>query len=438
MKAGFSRLEITPPLGVNLSGYFHYRAASEITTPLCVNTVAFSDDDGETAVIVSLDILELMMKDTEVIRNLISEKTGIPKNNIVICCTHTHFGPDVSGVFFPVGDAYVEIFTSKICDSVAIALSDMKSATAYTAKGMAEGISFIREYDLKDPSLGRVPENMIPIGKPDETLGLIKFVREDASDIAIVNFQTHPDVCGEYKFNYDWPGYVREFLESALCDVADGKGVKAICINGAQGDVNHVDIFKKLGGVEHAKHMARVIVGGVLGIYTYAEEIKTDKVFSGYKRIMANTVIPSQEEVELTHRLAKIWGKGTREERNAFNDYVKNNDDLIFKSIATVNRNLVMEGRDPVLPLDVCCIGIGDFALVTFPGEPYTEIGRRTKEASPFKMTMISCCANGSEAYFVTENFPNENPLESRDRFERGTAEKLRDAAIELTEELFK
>ncbi len=436
MKAGFSRLDITPPLGVNLSGYFNYRAASEITTPLYVNTVAFSDDDGRTAVIVSIDILELMMKDTERIRNLISEKTGLAKDNIVLCCTHTHFGPDVSGVFFPVGDAYVEIFTNKICDSVSIALADMKKATAYTAKGKAEGISFIREYKLTDPSLGYIAENMTPIGKPDETLGLIKFVREGASDIAIVNFQTHPDVCGEYKFNYDWPGYVREFLENALRDVADGKGVRSICINGAQGDVNHINIFKKRGGVEHAKHMARVIVGSVLSMYTYAEETKTDKVFGGYKRIMANAVIPSQEEIELSHRLVKIFGMGTKEERHAFDEYVKNND-LLFKSIATVNRNLVMEGRDPVMPLDVCCVGIGDFALVTFPGEPYTAIGTKTKEDSPFKMTMVSCCANGSEAYFVTENFPDENPLESRDRFKRGTAEKLRDAAIELTKELY-
>ncbi len=437
MKAGFSRLDITPPLGVNLSGYFHYRAAFEITTPLYVNTVAFSDDEGTTAAIVSIDIIELMMKDTEKIRDLVSQRTGIAKDNIALCCTHTHFGPDVSGAFFPVGDAYVEMFTNKICDSVAIALADMKEAKAYTAKGKAEGISFIREYKLTDPTKGYVSDNMTPIGEPDESVGLIKFVREGASDIAIVNFQTHPDVCGEYKFNYDWPGYVREFLENALYDVADGKGVKSICINGAQGDVNHIDIFDKHGGVEHAKHMARVIVGSVLGMYTYAEETKTDKVFGGYKRIMANAYIPSDEEVELSHHLAKIYGMGTRDERHAYDDYVKDKD-LLFKSIATVNRNLIMEGRDPVLPLDVCCIGIGEIALVTFPGEPYTDVGRKTKENSPFKMTMVSCCANGSEAYFVTENFPIGDPKESRDRFERGTAERLRDAAIELTNELYK
>ena len=305
MKAGFARLDITPPLGVNLSGYFHYRAASDVTTPLYANAVAFADDNGAKAVIVSVDILELMAKDTDPIRDMISEKTGINRDRIMICCTHTHFGPDVSGVFFPVGDGYKEMFCKKLCDVATLAVADLKDAVAYAAKGKAEGISFIREYKLIDSELGFVPENMIPIGEPDETLGLIKFVREGASDIAIVNFQTHPDVCGEYKFNYDWPGYVRKFLEEALCDVADGKGVSAICINGAQGDVNHVDIFNKRGGDKHAQHMARVIVGGVLGIYTYAEEIKTDKVFGGYKRIMANAVIPSEEEIKLSHELAK-------------------------------------------------------------------------------------------------------------------------------------
>ena len=49
---------------------------------------------------------------------------------------------------------------------------------------------------------------------------------------------------------------------------------------------------------------------------------------------------------------------------------------------------------------------------------------------------MVSCCANGSEAYFPTENFEVTDKFESRDRVERGTAERLRDAAIELTKEL--
>lgn len=441
MKAGFSRLDITPPLGTKLAGYFHLRPAEGITTPLYANAVAFSDDEGDTAVIVTLDILELMMRDTDPIRDLIVERTGLDRDKIMICCTHTHLGPDVSGMLFEPDRVYNEIFYKKICDAVVLAIADLKDAVAYTAKGKAEGISFIRLFRLKDGgtkthATADDPEVMCPVGEPDETLGLVKFVRQGASDIAIVNFQTHPDVVGKLNFNYDWPGYVREFLENALCDVADGRGVKAICINGTQGDVNHVDRFEKKErkhGIDRAKHMARVIVGNVLGMYTYADEVRTDKVFGRQKRIMVDTILPTEKEIELSYKVVEIFGDGTKPERVALAE-----SDLELKDIAVAKRHIRMEHEPPILPLDVTCIGIGDIAFVGFPGEPFCDIGRKTKENSPFAMTMVSCCANGSEGYFATENVFTSGGYESATaRFVQGTAEKLRDTAIELTHEIY-
>ena len=42
-KVGFARTDITPPLGVNMPGYFKVRHAKEVLDPLQVNCVAFSD-----------------------------------------------------------------------------------------------------------------------------------------------------------------------------------------------------------------------------------------------------------------------------------------------------------------------------------------------------------------------------------------------------------
>ncbi len=440
MKAGFSRLDITPPLGAKLAGYFHLRPAEGITTPLYVNAVAFADNEGSTAVVLTLDILELMMRDTDVIRDMIVQRTGLDRDKILICCTHTHLGPEVSGMLFEPDQVYNDFFRRKICDAVKLAIDDMKEATAYTAKGMAEGISFIRLFRLtnggtKTHASANDPDVVGPVGEPDETLGLVKFVREGAPDIAIVNFQTHPDVVGKLNFNYDWPGYVREYLENALCDVADGMGVKAMCINGTQGDVNHVNRFElreRRGGINRAKHMARVIVGNVLGMYTYADEANTDKVFGKQKRIMVDAILPTKEQLETSYEIVKYYGNGTEEERAALKA-----QNLPFHDISIAKRHLRMEHEPPVLPLDVSCVGIGDIAFVGFPGEPFCDIGRKAKEGSPFKMTMVSCCANGSEGYFATEEVFTTGGYESSTaRFVQGTAEKLRDASIELTNEI--
>lgn len=40
LKVGFSRVEINPPIGVNLRGYFHQRLNEAILDDLEINTVA--------------------------------------------------------------------------------------------------------------------------------------------------------------------------------------------------------------------------------------------------------------------------------------------------------------------------------------------------------------------------------------------------------------
>ena len=49
-KAGFSRVDITPPLGVFMPGYYQKRYAKEILDPLQINCLALSD--GKTTAFV--------------------------------------------------------------------------------------------------------------------------------------------------------------------------------------------------------------------------------------------------------------------------------------------------------------------------------------------------------------------------------------------------
>ena len=43
LSVGFARLDITPPFGIFMQGYYSERRASGIRDPLYVNAVAFSD-----------------------------------------------------------------------------------------------------------------------------------------------------------------------------------------------------------------------------------------------------------------------------------------------------------------------------------------------------------------------------------------------------------
>ena len=44
LKAGFSRLDVTPPLGSDLSGYFYRRLAKGVHDPLYLNALAIAND----------------------------------------------------------------------------------------------------------------------------------------------------------------------------------------------------------------------------------------------------------------------------------------------------------------------------------------------------------------------------------------------------------
>ena len=88
--------------------------------------------------------------------------------------------------------------------------------------------------------------------------------------------------------------------------------------------------------------------------------------------------------------------------------------------------------------LNLSSVGFGDVCFVGFPGEPFTEIGRQTKARSPFKMTFPCCMTNGQEGYFpMKDAFGGVKGYEaSATKFEIGTAERLIEEAVALTEEL--
>lgn len=437
MKAGFARVDMTPPLGTDLHGYFHHRYAEKIVTPLYINAIAV--DDGETkAALVTLDLQGMVRTNSDIVRKYASEKTGIDESAIFINCTHIHQGPVIGDFRYDEQcNGYDKMLIAKIADAIKLAIDDMKEAKTYIARGKAEGISFVRIYRMKDGSTktnpGPNPDVVGPLFEPDETLQLLKFVREGAPDIAAVHFQTHPDVIMgdkslERAICYDWPGYVRDYLEKALDDVADGQGVHVVCFNGTQGDSNHVNRLDRKGGVKHAKHMAKVIAGEIMKLYTYPEEVDCNGI--SFKQIPVPIVVRkgTEEELKISEEVVRVFNEGgSKAVKEA---------GLPF-DIATARRFQRLVEWPKHANLYVSAVKLGEIIFVGFPGEPFTEIGRQTKAGSPFRMTFTCCLTNGSEGYFPMKEIYQSGGYEANAaRFEEGTAERLIEYAVALTKEL--
>ena len=90
-KAGFARVDITPPLGTYMPGYYQERHAKEILDPLQINMVAFSDGKT-TALVAQYDTEALSVPVADMMCDAITKATGVPRDAILLHASHTHDG----------------------------------------------------------------------------------------------------------------------------------------------------------------------------------------------------------------------------------------------------------------------------------------------------------------------------------------------------------
>lgn len=445
LQAGFSRINITPPMGIPVSGYFIDRFASGVRDELEVQALAVSDGKNK-AVILSADLLGISKADIIHYRNEISKKTGLPLEAIFIACTHTHTGPVVTTSFVSTlsdeWDFYVKTLHSKFADAAMLALDDLAPAKLGYRVGMAPDIAFIRRFRMKN---GKVqtnpgtnnPDILHPIGEVDERVNVIRFAR-DKGDIVVVNFGNHPDTIGGDKISADFPRFVRETIEATIPDS------KCIFLNGAQGDVNAIKVNAKGGdlndlevtfdgcerGYEHTKHMGRNIAGAVLQVYGKVHFTDVDEIKFANSICKVPSNMPKPEQLELARKYNKLHAEGKDEE-------------IPFKAmelttvVAEAMRMITLEHGPEYFELPLSAIAIGPAVFIGIPGEPFTGIGRGIKDGSEFEITLPCCAANGYEGYFPMQDAYDEGGYEARSSlFAAGVAEKLIDDSVKLINEL--
>ena len=94
LKTGFARLDVTPPLGINLAGYFFERPAEDILDPLYASATAFESESAR-AVVLSVDNLGINAVILDAYRENIAKACDVSPDAVYIACTHTHLGPDL-------------------------------------------------------------------------------------------------------------------------------------------------------------------------------------------------------------------------------------------------------------------------------------------------------------------------------------------------------
>jgi hypothetical protein len=175
--------------------------------------------------------------------------------------------------------------------------------------------------------------------------------------------------------------------------------------------------------------MARVIAGEIMKLYTYAEEIDASSISFGQIPVPIVVRKGTEDELAISKDIMKVFNVGGSK--------VVKEAGFPF-DVATARRFLRLVEWPKNAAIYITAIKLGEIIFVGFPGEPFTEVGRQTRENSPFRMTFPCCLTNGSEGYFPMKEVYQSGGYEANAaRFEEGTAEKLIEYATELIKELY-
>ena len=433
LQVGFSRVNITPPLGCNMIGYFRQRLAEGVHDELEANAIAFACGDSK-AVVISVDHLGVDMTVLTMIRHLIAENTGLAPEAVYIHCTHTHTGPIVD----PCSDVwqdreYYPLFCRKVADAATLALQDLQAAQMGFAQGEAKGIAFIRRYRMLDGSTktnpGKDPNVVGPIGEVDERVCVLRFKREH-DNIVVASFGMHPDTVGSNKYSADWPGFVRRLTEQAI------PGCKCISLTAFQGDVNHVDLNRPewytpaSKTTEQASHLGRVISGSIQQVYDKVHFVDVDSVKYMIKEMEAQTNRAKPEQLPEAHRIVELYNAGKRSEIPGKG---MERNTVITEALRMVRWE---NGPDSVM-LPVSGIAVGNVVFLGLPGEPFTPVGLALKNEPGWDMVIHTCNTNGKQGYIPTNDAFGGGSYEDRaSNFKAGIADQFITTAKEVLKEL--
>ena len=451
--AGFSRLDVTPPLGIPIVGYYKPRFAEGVLDALEVNALALAVEDKKV-VLLSVDNCGFSEPVANAYREHICEVTGLPADCVFLHATHTHTGPSTCPTYEqdlvlvaeyegnPLLPQYYEYLRQKLADAAVLALKDLQPAKMGWAVGDAPKVAFVRRFRMKDgkvrtnPGVGN-PDILYPIGDVDERVNVLRFDREKDS-LVLVNFGNHPDAVGDSLISGDWPTLLRHRLEKAL------DNVKSIFFNGAQGDVNHVNVNAKGGdfndtfhdfddvdrGYGHARHMGNVVAAAVLQVFDKVNYTDVDSLRTLEKIIDIPSSMPTAEEAKQAHIINDLHLSGHDEE-------LPYEGMELTTVVAEAARMVRLEHGPKSFPMNFLGVAIGNVALFGIPGEPFTGVGRGLKEAQGWDLVLPCCLTNGCRGYFPMIDAYEEGGYEARSSsFKAGSAELIVTEGCSLLDEL--
>ena len=388
LRVGIAEVVITPPVGIDLVGYFHLRKSVGVHDDLMAKAVVFNDGKAQAA-IVACDLIGVEKHLVQAIRKEAQKLTRIPGDHILVHATHTHTGPRAAYPPDPreFGSGWREGLPQRIAGAIRAAKASLQRAKIGWGAGEAHGVSFYRRYLTKDGLVTTNPAStdtsiVGPVGSVDPQVQVVRIEREKGGLMGvIVNFGVHPDMVGGCWVSAGYPYHISRTVKAV-----EGADVPVIFLNAPCGNLNHYDTSRPLERGQHVARRAGTVIGAEAVKLLQLIETKPDgRVGAERKPLRIPRRKFSAKQIEAAERRVKAKSKGF-DSRKMFAERIL---------------ETTKQSQEPV-DTEVQCIAVGEIGFAAFPCEYFKEFGEDVKKKSPLAMTIPINLANDSIGYVPT------------------------------------
>ena len=386
LQAGVAVGDITPPLGVDMGGYWSRPSVARgINDKLCVRVVAWRDGNSQAALVV-LDLVALHRETIAKLRQRLSATTNIPGSSVLICCTHTHSGPltyPYRGMGSMDGD-YMASMEERVLACIQAATVEMKVVEMSYAK-----VPF---------QLGLNRRRLRNSNEDGDVVPYLHVIRLHAGNETVASIFSHP--CHPVVLGVDNCEVSADFPGVAVSCIERHTGSPAIFVNGACGDINP---RVTNGTFEDVEEIGAQLGQGVRQGLLEAKPIRVSPLCMAMQKVQL-PLLPPHGRFTSDILLGISWLNRAhkcivRKKQGRRRDLVSSAKLEWIREVRRWRR----EGANARFhDLYVHGIRLGELVLLGFEGELFARYQREIEAESPFRVTIVCGLANGCVGYLPT------------------------------------
>lgn len=440
---GFGKCKFEPEDGTPMGGYGN--SESRLSTgdygdPLHAICLAASDGK-ETVLIYAMDATSLNASWVSVARERVTKATGVPADRIFFSATHTHSAVDMTGTVYnglnPKTQSASEKSFVAVETAAKQAMADLAPVNGvYGNHVQTEKMAYVRHYKLTDGSYAGdnfgsfsaapIEDYALPA---DEQMVLLKFEREGAEDVLVLNFQVHPCYTGgidQTILSADVPGGTRDYVEEQT-------GMKVIYYTGAAGNQNtETRIGRDDHGLDFYSYCARLGDYAISGLENMTKVEGSNDVAVNYNVFTGNIWHENEDKLPQAQEVEALFQSEGRDTATTL--AIKYGFTSVYHARAVINHATKLGATQD---MEMCAVRIGGVGMITAAFEMFSVTGTYIKTNSPYEFTAICSVAGPSYSYIPAKEAYEYGCYESYVAYyEAGTAETVAEKFVEMLSEI--